>query len=254
MAGRMGSLGAKYAEAVWVSDRQVELEGVVFGLVDIGEPRPAGATLVLKKPRRLLETYVEALEGVDMRRVLELGLNHGGSAAFFAALLGPERLVSLDVSGPVAKFDAFRASHPLGARIAARYGVSQADEAALRDILAEDFDGPLDLVLDDASHDYGLTRASWEILFPALRPGGCYAIEDWQWAHAPGFWDRADQPALSNLVFQLQMACAGRPDLVARVDVRPEVAFVWKGGAGVSTERLDLDQLCFMQGRTFTPL
>ena len=217
----------------------------------MGAPRAPPPALSLKKPRDLLETYVRVLDGGMWRQVLELGLNHGGSAAFFAALLDPERLVSIDVSGPVRRFDEFRASHPLGDRIIPRYETSQADEGALRRILAEDFAGPLDLVLDDASHDYALTLASFEILFPRIRPGGCYVLEDWQWAHAPGFWDRTDQPALSNLLFQILMLAAGRPDLVAKVEVYQGTTFIWRGGAPDGPDRLDLAALCFMQGRSF---
>ena len=43
---------------------------------------------------------------------------------------------------------------------------------------------PLDLVLDDASHALDPTRASFEVLFPRLAPGGLYAIEDWNADHA----------------------------------------------------------------------
>jgi hypothetical protein len=50
----------------------------------------------------------------------------------------------------------------------------------------EQFDGgPLDLVVDDCSHLYEPTRASFNELFPRLRPGGAYVIEDWVWAHTP---------------------------------------------------------------------
>ncbi len=134
------------------------------------------------------------------------------------------------------------------------YRTSQDDEAKLEEILAQEFDGPLDLVLDDASHDYQLTRASFEILFPRLRAHGWYAIEDWQWAHAPGFLDWTDKPALSNLVFQLMMVCAGRPDLIARIQVFPGIAFVQKGEAAASRDRLDIERLCWMQGRAFRML
>lgn len=177
---------------MWTSDKAFTLAGVEFGLVDVGAPRALPPALSLKKPRPLLDTYARVLNGGEWRHVLELGLNHGGSAAFFAALLEPDRLVSIDISGPVRRFDEFIASNPIGRRITAKYNTSQADEAALRRILAEDLGGHLDLVLDDASHDYDLTRASFETLFPAIRPGGCYVLEDWQWAHAPGFWDRTD--------------------------------------------------------------
>ena len=40
---------------------------------------------------------------------------------------------------------------------------------------------PLDLVMDDASHLGPQTRASFETLFPRLRAGGLYIIEDWSW-------------------------------------------------------------------------
>jgi hypothetical protein len=39
-------------------------------------------------------------------------------------------------------------------------------------------------VIDDASHIYEPTRASFETLFPYLRPGGLYIIEDWQWSYS----------------------------------------------------------------------
>jgi SAM-dependent methyltransferase len=255
MAGANGtSLQERFATAQWTAPNRFRFGGAEFGLVDLGEPRPEPPTLTLKKPRSFLETYVDVLEGQPIRNVLELGLNHGGSATFFAALLEPQRLVSIDLSGPVARFDAFRGEHPLGRLISAHYRTSQDDAARLAEILASEFDGPVDLVLDDASHSYGPTRASFEILFPRIRPGGWFVIEDWQWAHAPGFTARQDETALSNLVFQVLMICAGRPDLIAEVRVFQGLAFVRKGEAPASEGRLDLERLYTTQGREFRPL
>ena len=63
--------------------------------------------------------------------------------------------------------------------------VDQADRGRLAEIVDEEFgDEPLDFVLDDCSHLYEPTRASFNELFPRLRPGGIYTIEDWRWAHA----------------------------------------------------------------------
>ena len=247
----LNPLQDRLATAAWRSPTRFTLGGGEFGLVDLGEPRPKPPALTLKKPAAFLNTYAEVIGADPVRRVLELGLNHGGSAAFFAALLQPDKLVSIDISESVERFEIFRALHPLGRRIATRYQTAQDDEAALHAILAEEFDGPLDLVLDDASHDYAPSRASFEILFPRLAPHGWYVIEDWQWAHAPGFTERRDQPALSNLVFQLMMVCASRPDLVAKIEVFQGLAFVRKGDAPASDLRLDLDRLCWMQGREF---
>jgi hypothetical protein len=36
-----------------------------------------------------------------------------------------------------------------------------------------------DLIVDDASHLGKLTRITWELLWPLVRPGGWYVIEDW---------------------------------------------------------------------------
>ena len=55
----------------------------------------------------------------------------------------------------------------------------------LRQIVEGELADELDLVVDDASHTYEETRASFEFLFPLLSPGGVYVIEDWSWAHPP---------------------------------------------------------------------
>lgn len=36
-----------------------------------------------------------------------------------------------------------------------------------------------DLIVDDCSHKGELTRKSWELLWPIVKPGGFYIIEDW---------------------------------------------------------------------------
>ncbi len=50
------------------------------------------------------------------------------------------------------------------------------------------------------------------------------------------------------------MVCAGHPDLVARIQLYPGVAFVQKGGSAASDGRLELEKLCWMQDRTFNLL
>ena len=42
----------------------------------------------------------------------------------------------------------------------------------------DDMHGPFDMILDDASHDGKLTIAAFKILFPMLKDGGMYVIED----------------------------------------------------------------------------
>jgi demethylmacrocin O-methyltransferase len=47
--------------------------------------------------------------------------------------------------------------------------------------------GPIDIVIDDGSHLSAHVLTSFQILFPALRPGGIYVIEDLQTSYWPGW-------------------------------------------------------------------
>lgn len=53
---------------------------------------------------------------------------------------------------------------------------SQDDAEFLRGVYLQT--GPFDIIIDDASHVSSLTIASFKILWPYLRPGGVYAVED----------------------------------------------------------------------------
>jgi hypothetical protein len=46
--------------------------------------------------------------------------------------------------------------------------------------------GPFDIILDDGSHENAHVIRSFEVLFPLLRLGGLYVIEDIQTAYWPG--------------------------------------------------------------------
>jgi hypothetical protein len=72
----------------------------------------------------------------------------------------------------------------------------------------------LDLVLDDCSHLYEPTRASFNEPFPRLRPRGAYVIEDRQSAH-PTVGSESSEGLfpghlpLTRLLFQIVLAVAG---------------------------------------------
>jgi Methyltransferase domain len=57
--------------------------------------------------------------------------------------------------------------------------VSDQDDEALPARLAEICPDGFDLIVDDASHEGDLTRKTWELLWPLVRPGGRYVVEDW---------------------------------------------------------------------------
>ena len=119
-------------------------------------------------------------------------------------LFKPRRISAVEIrGGPVAPLLQYVADK--GGRFV-HFSTSQSDRKILEHIVRNELANELDLVVDDASHTYAQTRASFEILFPLLRPAGIYSIEDWNWAHHPDFqapdapWSR--DPALSNLLFE----------------------------------------------------
>jgi len=55
--------------------------------------------------------------------------------------------------------------------------------------------GPLDIVIDDGSHQSAHVVASFEALFPHLREGGIYAVEDTQTSYWPSYGGSLDVEA-----------------------------------------------------------
>jgi methyltransferase family protein len=70
---------------------------------------------------------------------------------------------------------------------------SQDDPAVIERLLAET--GPLDVVIDDGSHLNAHVLRTFELLFPHLRDGGIYAVEDLQTAYWPKFGGSHDPDA-----------------------------------------------------------
>lgn len=95
--------------------------------------------------------------------VLELGVQGGGSLAMFRALFPLGTVTGVDIS------DA--ACWPDGTVKV----VSGQDNPDLPGMVG----GPFGLIVDDASHDGALTRASFDLLWPLVVPGGYYVVEDW---------------------------------------------------------------------------
>jgi len=62
---------------------------------------------------------------------------------------------------------------------------SQADSAFLANFAEEN--GPFDIIIDDGSHLNEHVLISFEALFPHVRPGGWYVIEDMQTAYWPQY-------------------------------------------------------------------
>jgi hypothetical protein len=114
--------------------------------------------------------------------LLELGVRHGGSLQLWRDHLPAGPVVGLDLDLPAV-------DDPSG-RIRMYQG-SQDDEALLRRIAATEAPDGFDVVIDDCAHQGALALASFRVLYPLLRPGGCYFVEDWGAGYWPDWIDGA---------------------------------------------------------------
>jgi SAM-dependent methyltransferase len=238
----LSPLAERMAKVKWVDNHIFESDGVRFYIDDkYGDEDTSLPTVVIAKTWNFFQCYEEELGYSPTRNILDVGIWKGGSALAFASLLAPKKLVAIDICDPIENFDTIRKNHKLGERISVYYNTSQDDQAKLDDIIAKEFDGPLDLIVDDASHDYHLTKRTLELTFRHLRPGGWYVVEDWAWSHAPG-WDMWNhKPALTNMIFRLAIATYSRPDMFDRVIVRGPAVFIRKGDNPETNGVFDLD-------------
>lgn len=224
----------------WISETKFVVDGLEFyGDLKSYSERTTPDRVVILKDSRLLRQYLEFLSTNKVDNLFELGIWQGGSPLFYATATDAKRIVALDLAPENPVLNQIIARRGLSERLKLHFGVSQDNHWAVQQIIDNDFNGePLDLVIDDASHLYWPTRTSFEIIFPRLREGGLYIIEDWQWAHIddPQFQGGAtfgDEPALTNFIFELLMAYGSQPDLFWNIVVRDWFVAVQKGSRKV---------------------
>jgi predicted O-methyltransferase YrrM len=137
----------------------------------------------IRKHRKQVESFLSVFDRFPDANVVELGIMEGGSTALAALAAAPRKLVAVELQAErVTALDQLIEGEGLGERVRSYYGVDQSDRGRLSEIVTGEFgDKRLDLVIDDASHRLEPTRASFETLFPRLREGGLFLIEDWRW-------------------------------------------------------------------------
>lgn len=238
----------------WIRDDVAEIEGVEYWCRPIGDRfHSEPGRFCLLKPRWEVERYVRVIQAWKPQRIVEVGTYDGASAALLFDLAQPERLATIDQriapSPALMDFITRRRLHDV---LTAHCGVDQSDGERLQAILDDQFGADaIDLVIDDASHMVEPTRATFNALFPRLRPGGRYLIEDWSWAHtllgdAAG---RAQKPPLTIFVFELILACAHHPAMFANVEVSKNWAVVERGTGDVDASTFDLAECFGTRGR-----
>ncbi len=241
-----------------------------FHCEDPPRTTPPGQFPVHKNPD-LVENYIATIEELRPSRIVELGINRGGSTALISELARPEKLVAIELDEiPVAILTEYVEREGLTSTVRPHYGVDQSDRSRLAEIMRAEFGStPIDLVFDDASHLYEQSRSSFETIFPLLRPDGVYVIEDWRCQHryadsvpadANHLSERQQQAIirrmealdadrlapvvpLSRLALELVLARASSTDAVAEVIVGSDWTVVRRGPGPLDAATFRVDDL-----------
>lgn len=249
-------------ELTWEGENVFKIDDVTF-VVETGDNLYSATseeqTFVIGKSRRQLETLQRLDFAKPVKRIFDLGIYKGGSVMFYHKLFSPEKIVAIDLDKqPVEPLEAYIRRNGLDPVIRTCYGVDQSDAKVMREILRRETDGQFfDMVVDDASHFLRETRASFNMLFPHVAPGGYYIIEDWGWAHWKNeLWQEnggpwPQDPPLTNLIFEATMLLASRPDLIESVFLLPAYAVIKRGAGRLDREpgRFDLSGCYLNRGK-----
>jgi hypothetical protein len=130
------------------------------------------------KPLSYYEHFDNFLDhhSIDPRSILEIGTYLGESTLVLSGAFPKAEILTIDNFQREIAFDRKNISYQI---------IDQTDKKTLEKKILRKFPNGLDLVIDDASH-YGYnSKLSFEIIFPLLKSGGAYFIEDW----GTGYWD-----------------------------------------------------------------
>lgn len=260
---RERSLSSLPESVRWESDSCLMLGDVEFLVTcDMDQLMGTESTerrFVLGKARSMVEESFALAKRRKIGKIFELGIFKGGSMVFNDLAYSPARIAAIDYSGtPQEALAAYIRNNGKEDVIRPYYGINQSDRLAMEKVLSAEFpERDIDMVVDDASHLYDETRTAFNICFPYLRPGGLYVIEDWGWAHWSGdFWQKDNpyfgaRPAMSNLLIELFMLAASRPDWVESIQVTCSVITVKRGLGALPAGDFDIGQHYLMRGKPF---
>jgi hypothetical protein len=137
-----------------------------------------------------IEPYSKHLHSrrADKLKILEIGVKDGASLRMWKNYFYRSKVYGIDIDDK---------SHLNEKRIKTFQG-DQSDVQFLRRVAEEIND--IDIVIDDGSHVSGHVVTSFTTLFPLLKNGGIYIIEDLQASYRPdlgGAWQNLDDPNTS---------------------------------------------------------
>jgi SAM-dependent methyltransferase len=191
---------------------------------------------VLWKDQKLLAQYEKyfSFSNKAHNNILELGMWDGGSTALWYELLAPKKIIGIDILDKKDTNHFANWKHKKiqedGSIIKTFWNTSQTDIKQLQTILKNEFPQGIDIVFDDASHHYSSTIISFETVFPLLKPGAIYIIEDWAWLHwkewVHSFPKGED---ISRLIYQMIQSAGTYSNIIESVTVYPGFTVIERG-------------------------
>jgi predicted O-methyltransferase YrrM len=239
-------LGRRSSELLdWTTDSTFRIDDTEYVCHPFGGVASTADRFCICKSPQAVVAYEVLFGELAPNRIVEIGIRDGGSTSFFAHLARPEKLVAVDIKRPSSTaLDDFIDAQGLDDVIVPYYEVDQADESTLATIVEREFGTQcLDLVVDDASHQLDPTRRTFNALYPRLRPGGMYLIEDWSTTYL-----LPDQRPMTALILELIMACVDH-EAFEQITIDGRSLWVRRGHAEIESGSFDVATCLGKRGR-----
>jgi hypothetical protein len=113
---------------------------------------------------------MKKLELLSDVKILEVGVWKGGSVNLWAKRLPNAKVVGADID--------LKICLSIDPSIVLRE-VDQNDFEGLQNMASDESDNGYDLIIEDGCHQYQASKTTFNALFPFVKPGGLYVVEDW---------------------------------------------------------------------------
>ncbi len=131
------------------------------------------------KPLRYYEYYDDFINRhhTNITGILEIGTFEGESTKVFAKTFPQAKVLTIDLVKRDLDFSEYSNIEFAQA--------DQTDGKKLEKLILDIFPSGLQLIIDDASHYGYYSKLTFDAVFPLLKSGGFYFVEDW----GTGYWD-----------------------------------------------------------------
>lgn len=152
-------------------------------------------TFAFTKYAHYFPAYEEQFAGIEVNRLLEIGVQKGGSLWHWRRTFPNALIRGIDID------PACRGAEDICKGIRVLTGDASSPKFLNR--IARHY-GPFDVIIDDGGHWPFMQRQAFKTLWPSLRTGGVYVIEDlqtafnWRWLRGKGTFRMLNQIALDQ--------------------------------------------------------